>query len=1170
MGRHALLVGASTFADPALENLPGVRHDIDQLKAVLDQCGQFDSVEPVLDPSRDRLAAAIEEFYGMRRYGDLALLYYSGHGMLADDNESLFLAAVDSSRDGALHAGAIDADGVLRHCLNSTKANQKVVLLDCCFSGAFELRNRFRGGVRQEPRRGIRQNGTFVLTASTHVKAAKSQGPDRPSVFTSIVLDGLRGEAKSDRDGWITTNDLALHVHRASTLGRPVESSEGVTEPIQLVLAEVREPTTDQPRTSRHIADDAELDTDQWRRLLDYYVTCLERGAVLGSFVPISNRDSYVVGAAGPESVFSAAPESRPEQPSFTQFAKRCAANGAAMRYGYPLLVLPGQPKRSDLRFAPLLVSDIATSADDRLFATPPVVNRAVTAELGLSEVEVDDLCQQFEETFAGGDPGSLDRAVRRLLDILGLHAAGELQASSLLGVLPNGPANRVHNVAVLHTVDPSAGAQRQLLEELRKAECGRFAQTALGVLSDSAVTLTAVEQVPIVSPVRLNEAQEAIVRSAMSEALTVAQGPPGTGKSQLVTALVATATAAGQRVLVGSTNNRAVDEVCSRIASAVGPGLLIRTGNREHTAREPAQLVDLLSRYAGKPPADVQTPAADLRIAEAEIGNLRAELDERRRCERDLAELAEERAGYEPIELPDDELVKLVGWSDRAVRRGLLGWWWRRRLRAMEVVGRAAIVDFGLRMTVELRWRAARKQLAGMTAPSEIWSRLSTLVTDERPNASRQLLEAQIANRVGAGRDRLEARIEIMSRTPQRTWTRFAELLNVLPAWATTTMSVRSLKGDPGLFDLVIIDEAAQCTIPAVLPMLFRAKRVLIIGDPRQLSPVIVLPDSEDEKLQKRAGLSESWLEQRRLEFTRHSAYDAFAAVAKQTHLLDEHYRCHPQIVARPNRWVYQNRLTVLTDRAGLRAPRDEAVAWKHVSGAFSHGRSGSGMSRPEIDAVVNEVSELRAQYPGASIGVVTPLAAQARAIDRALTGVGIDEREVVRGTIHRFQGGERDIMVVSPVGAEGIQRRTQNWLVGQTNLWNVAITRARSQLIVVGDRDWWSAQRGLLQTLLHEDTESASTDRPVKAIDNLQAAVRRAGRTVARDVRAGGHRYDLVVDDAVILQVDDPVGDADGRELRKLLAWLDIGSTGLPIRRVPVWRCYHEPDSVVAELLD
>jgi hypothetical protein len=268
----------------------------------------------------------------------------------------------------------------------------------------------------------------------------------------------------------------------------------------------------------------------------------------------------------------------------------------------------------------------------------------------------------------------------------------------------------------------------------------------------------------------------------------------------------------------------------------------------------------------------------------------------------------------------------------------------------------------------------------------------------------------------------------------------------------------------------------------------------------------------------------------------------------------------------------VYQGRLTVLTDPTSLTAAAEPAVRWQHVVGVFTHGGTGSGANQPELGAVVAEVQRLRAEYPSASIGVVTPLAAHQRRLAGALAAAGLPEAEVVCGTIHRFQGGERDIMVVSPVGAHGVRDRTRNWLVHQTNLWNVAITRARSQLIVVGDREWWSGQQGLLTELACKPASGETSTTGLRlAADRLHSALRRSGLHVERDVMMAGRRYDMRTTGpaaTVALVVDDPEGDADGRGLRKVLAWLDIAANTVTVRRIPAWRCYTEPDLVVAEL--
>jgi len=104
MGRHALVLGTATYLrDRDLTGLPAVRHDVDQLKATLDHAGEFDSVEAHVDLTRSEFTTALDQFYDARRQGDMALLYFSGHGVLHPDRSSLFLATTDTE-GSQLHA----------------------------------------------------------------------------------------------------------------------------------------------------------------------------------------------------------------------------------------------------------------------------------------------------------------------------------------------------------------------------------------------------------------------------------------------------------------------------------------------------------------------------------------------------------------------------------------------------------------------------------------------------------------------------------------------------------------------------------------------------------------------------------------------------------------------------------------------------------------------------------------------------------------------------------------------------------------------------------------------------------------------------------------------------------------------------------------------------------
>jgi hypothetical protein len=122
-----------------------------------------------------------------------------------------------------------------------------------------------------------------------------------------VVLRGLRGEAGSTGTGsWITTNDLARYVKADMTrrgVHTPVESSEGVTEAIRLVShADAGPEKRPAMRArSRDAGDDDTFDADRWRRLTQYYISCMDRAAALAAFLDVADRGAYQPLPGGPE-----------------------------------------------------------------------------------------------------------------------------------------------------------------------------------------------------------------------------------------------------------------------------------------------------------------------------------------------------------------------------------------------------------------------------------------------------------------------------------------------------------------------------------------------------------------------------------------------------------------------------------------------------------------------------------------------------------------------------------------------------------------------------------------------------------------------------------------------------------------------------------------------------
>jgi len=286
--------------------------------------------------------------------------------------------------------------------------------------------------------------------------------------------------------------------------------------------------------------------------------------------------------------------------------------------------------------------------------------------------------------------------------------------------------------------------------------------------------------------------------------------------------------------------------------------------------------------------------------------------------------------------------------------------------------------------------------------------------------------------------------------------------VMDVFSCWAVTSLSARGgrIPFEPGYFDIVVIDEASQCDIASALPLLYRAKQAVIIGDPNQLKHISPIPRAKDTQLLDRYELLDTHA---KYAYSVNSLYDLAATMVTPETLVNlrDHHRSHADIIGFSNRHFYDGSLRVATryDGLNLLSKEEPSVRWHHVEGEAVRPQSGSAQNVLEAEKVVAIISDLLLTrgYTG-SIGVVSPFRAQVNYIDRLLNASsGLSNRlaaaDVLVDTVHKFQGDERDVMVFSPVVAKGMQQSSLKFLKGNGNLFNVAITRARSALIVVGD---------------------------------------------------------------------------------------------------------------------
>jgi hypothetical protein len=187
--------------------------------------------------------------------------------------------------------------------------------------------------------------------------------------------------------------------------------------------------------------------------------------------------------------------------------------------------------------------------------------------------------------------------------------------------------------------------------------------------------------------------------------------------------------------------------------------------------------------------------------------------------------------------------------------------------------------------------------------------------------------------------------------------------------------------------------------------------------------------------------------------------------------------------------------------------------------------------------------------------------------------------------GTVHAFQGGECDAMVLSLVGGPQMRAGSVVWLERSANLWNVAITRARSHLVVVGDRDFWQGRDGIVGALEREVTGDLSCLGPPDGRDTSGDALHRIleprfPAALDRDATLDGYACDFRIDlpgngdgsaASVAIILDRGADGVDrARHLRLQFERCDrLREAGMSaVHRVPAWQVHAEPERVISAL--
>ncbi len=273
------------------------------------------------------------------------------------------------------------------------------------------------------------------------------------------------------------------------------------------------------------------------------------------------------------------------------------------------------------------------------------------------------------------------------------------------------------------------------------------------------------------------------------------------------------------------------------------------------------------------------------------------------------------------------------------------------------------------------------------------------------------------------------------------------------VPAWVMPLHRVwDTVTPAPEIFDVVIVDEASQCGIEA-LPLFYLAKKIVIVGDDKQISPDTVGLDQGEVHHLMAEFLHD--VEFGDMFHIRTSLFDHGRRLyAGRQITLREHFRCMPEIIRFSNELCYADTwLIPLRQYGSDRLPPLEHV---FVGNGYAEEIHVQKINRPEAERVVEKIAEIcdNEQYDGKTMGVIVLQGIeQAKLIERQLLehlGAEVmEERRLVCGNPSSFQGDERDIMFLSLVVANNLNF---NALRSDTYIrrFNVAASRARDQMIL------------------------------------------------------------------------------------------------------------------------
>ncbi len=511
-----------------------------------------------------------------------------------------------------------------------------------------------------------------------------------------------------------------------------------------------------------------------------------------------------------------------------------------------------------------------------------------------------------------------------------------------------------------------------------------------------------------------INLDQLLAIHNGMKYPIAYIQGPPGTGKTNTIINTIVTAFFNERTVLFASYNNHPINGVFDKLINMTYRGKripfpVLRLGNLETVKKALMYIKEVYLQVENIPVYEetLDRRKDDRTLRAKQLSNLLKKYEE-------VLELKDRKDAINQVmdyQKKNPLAVQMLPFQADLQGRQL-------EIVKQRITDAGEITDDEAIRLLDTDYEQLRQYLYFMSARY-----IKKLGTNLHKELYKIIFEEEEETQV-------ESFTKYLSKTEN-----IKKLQKLFPIIITTCVSAHRLGEPTPLFDMVIIDEASQCNTAVSLVPIIRGENLMLVGDPQQLSPVILLDEITNQKLRQKYNVGEEY------DYCKNSIYKTFLACDSVSDevLLRNHYRCNEKIIGFNNKKYYNSKLKVCS-----KSNEKQPLVYVDVKNDFSSERNTAPI---EVEAIV----EYALANKDKSIGVITPFVNQKKMIEAEINSQNISN--VACGTVHAFQGDEKDVVLFSTVLTKQTQAGTYNWLKNNKELINVATSRARDKLIVLAD---------------------------------------------------------------------------------------------------------------------